>query len=139
MKTIKHEFVEFIPDVIEERTLYVSIECCTAIHKCVCGCGNEVVTPLSPTDWRLTFDGKTVSLYPSIGNWSFDCRSHYWIENSQIKHANCWSDKKIKQGRDADKHAKEAFYTNTENQVKTEEPEKISLWKHVLKIIKKNH
>ncbi|MBK7970270.1 MAG: hypothetical protein IPK08_15745 [Bacteroidetes bacterium] len=69
MKTIQHKFVEFIPDVIEGGVLYISIEYCTAIHKCACGCGNEVVTPLSPTDWEITFNGKTVSLDPSIGNW----------------------------------------------------------------------
>jgi len=34
-----------------------------------------VVTPLSPTGWSLIFDGETVSLYPSIGNWNFPCRS----------------------------------------------------------------
>ena len=52
---IAHRFVEFIPDQIEEGILYISIEYCTAIHKCICGCGNEVVTPLSPTDWELEF------------------------------------------------------------------------------------
>lgn len=139
MKTIKHKFVEFIPDVIEDGVLYVSIEYCTTIHKCVCGCNNEVVTPLSPTDWRFTFDGKTVSLYPSIGNWNFDCRSHYWIEKSQIKHASCWSEKEIERGRNTDKDAKEAYYTDNEKHVKTEEPVKIGFWKRVLKILKKTN
>jgi hypothetical protein len=37
-------------------------------------------SPLSPTDWKLTFDGVSVSLHPSDGNWSFPCRSHYRIE-----------------------------------------------------------
>ncbi|WP_417924835.1 DUF6527 family protein [Collimonas pratensis] len=27
-------------------------------------------------DWSLTYDGKTVSLDPSIGNWSLPCRAH---------------------------------------------------------------
>ena len=81
-KALTHEFVEFIPDMIEEGKLYVSIEYATTVHKCCCGCGKEVVTPLSPTDWKLIFDGKTVSLDPSIGNWSFPCRSHYWIRNN---------------------------------------------------------
>ncbi len=79
---LQHKFVEFIPDRIEDGLLYISVQYCTAIHKCVCGCGNEVVTPLSPTDWRLTFDGISISLYPSIGNWNFDCQSHYWIKNN---------------------------------------------------------
>ncbi len=33
-----------------ERTLYISIPYVTAAHKCPCGCGEEIVTPLSPTD-----------------------------------------------------------------------------------------
>ena len=33
-KTLTHEFVEFIPDVIEEGKIYVSIEYATAVHKC---------------------------------------------------------------------------------------------------------
>jgi hypothetical protein len=96
MTKLLHQFVEVIPDKINEGVLYISIQYCTAIHKCVCGCGNEVVTPLSPSDWKLTFNGETVSLSPSIGNWNFPCRSHYYITNSEID--NCWelrTDKKM--------------------------------------------
>ena len=99
MKTIQHKFVEFIPDVIDEGMLYISIAYCTAIHKCVCGCGNEVVTPLSPTDWELTYNGKTVSLSPSIGNWNFNCKTHYFITKSKIRFARRWSDWEIEEGR----------------------------------------
>jgi hypothetical protein len=85
---IRHEFVEFIPKELDDRVLYVSVQCCTAVHKCCCGCGQKVVTPLSPAQWRLVFDGETVSLKPSVGNWSFRCESHYWITNSQVKAAS---------------------------------------------------
>jgi hypothetical protein len=27
-----------------------------ASHLCFCGCGNKVVTPIRPTDWRLIFE-----------------------------------------------------------------------------------
>jgi Family of unknown function (DUF6527) len=90
-----HKFVEFIPEIIEEGIIYISVEYCTAIHKCVCGCGNEVVTTISPTDWKLTYDGKSISLSPSIGNWNFDCKSHYWISNNKVKMAKKWSDNEI--------------------------------------------
>lgn len=110
MTTLQHKFIEFIPDVIEEGTLYISIEFCTSIHKCVCGCGNEVVTPLSPTDWKLTFDGKSVSLDPSIGNWNFKCKSHYWIIRNQVKHAMRWSEWKIEEGRKEDTNSKMKFF-----------------------------
>jgi len=84
MTTLQYKFVELIPDEIEPGTIYITLEYCTAIHKCICGCGNEVVTPISPNDWKLTFDGKSISLYPSIGNWRFPCRTHYWIVKNQI-------------------------------------------------------
>lgn len=81
---MQHKFVEHMPDIINEGTLYISIKFGTAIHKCCCGCGQEVVTPITPSDWSLTFDGETVSLTPSIGNWNFKCRSHYFIKKNQI-------------------------------------------------------
>ncbi len=84
MTSIQHEFVENIPDNLEDGIVYVSLAYGTAVHKSCCGCGNEVITPLSPKDWRLSFDGESISLYPSIGNWNFDCRSHYWIENNRV-------------------------------------------------------
>jgi hypothetical protein len=90
MKILRHEFVEIIPDHIEEGTLYISIKYCTAIHKCACGCGNEVVTPISPTGWQLSFDGKSVSLYPSIGNYNINCQSHYWIIHNKVRRAKKW-------------------------------------------------
>lgn len=96
---LQHRFVELIPEKVEEGILYISLEYCTAIHKCVCGCGNEVVTPISPKDWQLHFDGKTVSLSPSIGNWNFDCRSHYWIINNKVKFARKWSKEEIDSAR----------------------------------------
>ena len=81
---LSHEFVKAIPDELAERTLYVSMDYATVVHRCCCGCGREVVTPLSPTDWKLIYDGISVSLYPSIGNWSFECQSHYWVEKSRL-------------------------------------------------------
>jgi Family of unknown function (DUF6527) len=93
--SLKHEFVEFIPDDLKERTIYVSISFATATHLCCCGCGEKVVTPLRPTDWKLIFDGKTISLDPSIGNWSFACRSHYWVSNNKIRWASQWSREEI--------------------------------------------
>ena len=103
---LQHKFVEFIPDLLEDGILYISLTYCTAIHKCVCGCNNEVVTPFSPTDWKMTFDGETISLSPSIGNWNFDCKSHYWIRNSEVIYARKWTDEEIKDGREKPKKKK---------------------------------
>jgi len=106
---VQHEFVELIPDDLADTTLFISIPYATAVHLCLCGCGHRVVTPLSPTDWRLIFDGETVSLEPSIGNWSFDCQSHYWIENGRVHWAGRWSQARIDIGRDCDRQAKRQY------------------------------
>jgi hypothetical protein len=108
--TMQHRFVEFIPEVLEDGVLYVSLEYTTATHRCCCGCGAEVVTPLSPTDWRLIFDGKTASLEPSIGNWSLPCRSHYWITRNHVRWAPAWSEDQIAAGRAYDARAKRDYY-----------------------------
>jgi hypothetical protein len=113
---LRHEFVEFIPDDLREGTIYVSMRFATVIHKCCCGCGREVVTPLSPTDWKLIYDGKTISLTPSIGNWSFDCQSHYWISHNTVRWATRWSQTEIDSGRAHDRIAKKRYF-NTDDTV----------------------
>ncbi|HZO94957.1 MAG TPA: DUF6527 family protein [Candidatus Baltobacteraceae bacterium] len=79
------QFVKSVPETPAPRVLYVSMEFATAVHLCGCGCGNEVVTPLSRRNgWKLLYDGETVSLSPSVGNWSFPCRSHYFITENKV-------------------------------------------------------
>jgi hypothetical protein len=96
---LQHRFVEYIPERLEEGVLYISIEYMTVTHLCCCGCGQEVSTTLSPTDWRLIFDGKTVSLEPSIGSWNLPCQSHYFIARNRVLWARKWSDAEIESGR----------------------------------------
>ena len=110
---LTHEFVEYIPDDLQVGTVYVSVAYATAAHTCCCGCGNKVITPLSPTDWQLTFDGETISLTPSIGNWSFACRSHYWITRNRVRWASRWTDARIAAGRAHDRLAKERHFDRT--------------------------
>ncbi len=64
IKTIKAEYVDAIPAAIADGVLYVSTEFGKAVHKCCCGCGQEVVTPLGPTGWSVTIDGGAVSVFP---------------------------------------------------------------------------
>jgi hypothetical protein len=120
---LKHEFVEFIPGELKEGTVYVSIRFGTASHLCVCGCGNKVVTPIRPTDWKLIFDGKTISLDPSIGNWSFACRSHYWIRNNKVLWADQWSTEAIDAGRAYDRRSKDRYFETTEAPPPSGKPE----------------
>jgi len=109
-QAINHAFVEFVPDVLEEGVVYVSIPYCTAVHKCCCGCGNVAVTPISPSEWTLIFHGSAISLDPSVGNWSFPCQSHYWIEHGTIRWAARWSRREIEDGRARDKEAKRRYF-----------------------------
>lgn len=110
MKTLKHKFVDNIPEEIKEGVLYVSIPYETVIHKCCCGCGGEVVTPISPTDWAITFDGESITLNPSIGNWSLDCRSHYFIRKNKVVWSTSYSDEEIDEVRKVDSQDKSAYY-----------------------------
>jgi hypothetical protein len=112
---LEHRFVEFLPDDIQEGVLYVSMPYAVAEHRCCCGCGEKVVTPLSPTDWELIFDGKTVSFRPSIGNWNFPCQSHYWIRRSEVIPAPRWTREQIEAGRARDRRRKEAYYEGEED------------------------
>lgn len=113
--TLEHKFVHYIPEQLEPGIIYISMDYATAAHSCCCGCGEQVITPFTPTDWKLTFDGETVSLWPSIGNWNFACRSHYIIRNSRIVGAEPWEDERIDRGRRRDKRGKQEFYGKSNN------------------------
>lgn len=102
---VAHRFVDHIPEQLDDGVVYVSIPYATALHLCCCGCGNEVVTPFSPARWSLTFDGEAISLAPSIGNWSFSCQSHYWIDQGRVRWAARWTKERIAAGRVADQRS----------------------------------
>jgi hypothetical protein len=108
MSRITHlhpQFVDVIPNQIDGGVIYISIKYRTAAHNCCCGCGQKVVTPISPTDWQITFDGVDVSLSPSIGNWSFACQSHYWIKLGHINWSYQFTPDEIRRARDRDHRA----------------------------------
>ena len=107
---INFEFVQAIPRKLEGETFYISTDYSTIVHSCCCGCGHEVVTPLSPTDWKLIFDGISISLSPSIGNWSLPCQSHYWIVENKVEWADQWSSKQIEAGRADNQQIKQDYY-----------------------------
>ena len=106
----RHEFVDHIPDQLDEGVLYVSMRFGTIVHRCACGCGQEVVTPLGPAEWRLYYDGTSISLTPSIGNWGFRCRSHYWIKDSNVRWARGFSDNEVALVRQKAKKRRKGYY-----------------------------
>jgi hypothetical protein len=115
--TFTPEFVEYIPRQLDDGVLYVSIQYCTAVHKCACGCGNKVVTPISPTDWQILFDGEGVSLSPSVGNWGFPCRAHYWIRSNRVVWAKAWSPDQIARGRARESRSRAEYFARRSGQV----------------------
>ena len=143
MTVLTHEFVEYIPDDLKDGTIYVSMAFAIVAHKCCCGCGNEVIAPLSPTDWKLIFDGESISLDPSIGNWSFPCQSHYWIERNRVNWAPRWSQERIKAGRAYDSLTKEKYFGGTKTPALEEKiasvgrpregKPKVSIWRKLKK------
>lgn len=92
MKHLTPKFVEFIPKEPEDGIIYISLRFNTAVHKCACGCGLKTVTKISQDDWKLMYDGKTVSFYPSIANWQYPCQSHYWIYKNKVLWIDQFSD-----------------------------------------------
>ncbi len=116
IRKIRPEFVEYIPDNLEDGIIYISIPYNTASHKCASGCGEIVVTPITPTDWTLIWNGDTMSLNPSIGNWSLPCHSHYWIKYNKVIWARKWSLTEIEANRVSDSRRKIRYF----NKKKTE-------------------
>lgn len=121
--TLSHQFVEFMPPQLEEHTVYISTTYKTAIHLCCCGCGGKVVTRLSPRHWKLIFDGETISLVPSIGNWSFQCRSHYWVERSRVKWDGDWTDEEVAAEQENEEREEERYLAGSQKLPEQAEPE----------------
>lgn len=83
----KTEFVEKLnnDEDLKDGVLYVAPHYEVAIHKCMCGCGEKVVTSLIEGQWTWNFNGKNVSLSPSVGNYNFNCKSHYYLRDGIVK------------------------------------------------------
>jgi hypothetical protein len=107
---ITPRFIDSAPDTLEDGVLYVSERFGMALHNCCCGCGSQVVTPLTPADWQLQRRGDQVSLTPSIGNWNFACKSHYWIRNNGVVWEGQISQKQIEWVRQRDKTDKQRYH-----------------------------
>jgi hypothetical protein len=139
-RTLEHRFVRNVPRELTPGVLYISMEYATAVHSCCCGCGERVVTPLTPTDWRITFDGESVTLNPSVGNWNQDCGSHYVIERNRVIKCSPWSAKRIEAEQRRDKRAKAEYYSRDPALTRTDTPpiaragdaaQNSSLWHHI--------
>lgn len=103
-------FVEAIPETPEAGTLYISIRFRTATHLCACGCGSKVITPIKPAKWTLTYDGETVSLWPSIGRWQLPCKSHYILRRNKVIWSRPFTEKEMREVLQKDAHDLKTYY-----------------------------
>ena len=108
--SLSPEYTDRIPKIMRDGVLYISKKYGTAAHNCCCGCGMKIVTPLKPGQWGLTEKRGKISLWPSIGNWSLNCRSHYIISDNQIVWAGQFTESQIAANRRGDRLAREAAY-----------------------------
>lgn len=74
--------VDSIPATLQDGILYVCLRHKIISHLCACGCGYRIDTPIAPDEWQIIYDGETISLRPSIGNYDIPCKSHYFITNN---------------------------------------------------------
>ena len=81
--SVEQRLVTEIPNIteMEEQLIYISLEYKTASHLCLCGCKNLTVTPLGIGWWTIFIERGKINIQPSIGNFQFDCKSHYIIKN----------------------------------------------------------
>jgi hypothetical protein len=80
---------QFMPDLqdMEEGKVYISMRYRTSAHKCMCGCGELTIMPIGDKGvrWLLTENNGRVTFAPSVANWGFSCRSHYYITDNNVK------------------------------------------------------
>jgi hypothetical protein len=98
-----------LPEVLADGVLYISDEFQLAAHKCCCGCGEDVITPLNEAQWSVMKRGSMVSLWPSVGNWKYACCSHYWITANQVIDAPPMTAPEIKLATRRDRIDKEIY------------------------------
>jgi hypothetical protein len=133
-QSMRPEYVQFIPQELEDGVLYISKRFRTASHRCCCGCGTKIVTPLRETEYKVMERGGLVSLHPSIGNWNHPCQSHYFIRDNRVVWAGKMSPEEIRLGRVHDDASKDAYFAKIAWPWWRRAGSRIKLWlSHLLK------
>ena len=102
IRLFEYRKVSAMPEVLDSGVLYHAPAYGVASHLCACGCKYEAVTRLASDRWSLSFGDRGPSLWPSIGNGSFPCRSHYFILNGAVRWAGKYTDEMIAMARAQD-------------------------------------
>jgi hypothetical protein len=110
VQVVRPFYVEQFPEKLDEGLLYICEDFDLTAHKCCCGCGEDVYNKLSPVKWQLTkLPDARVSLTPSIGNWNYACRSHYWIQGNRVIDAGPMSERAIQAVRQRDRRDRDRY------------------------------
>lgn len=86
--TLTPVFVESIPELLEQGNLYISEKHGVSVHLCACGCGHKTVLdfrPEWPDGWDMKNNKGKITFRPSIGNFNFPCKSHYYITENRVE------------------------------------------------------
>lgn len=102
--------VEYMPKQLQPGVLYLSEKFGAVAHLCACGCGAKIRTPLGPTEWKIKETATGPSLWPSVGNWQQNCKSHYVIDGGEIVWCGTWTPEQILAGRRAEEEHRKAHY-----------------------------
>lgn len=136
VKIVRPEYVTQLPDTLEDGVLYICEEFDLTAHKCCCGCGEDVHNKLSPAKWRLTkMPNGSVSLDPSIGNWKYACKSHYWIQKNRVINAGPMSAWKIRGIQQRDRQDRDRYIAQINAQIDPTNEQTMNLWKRTRVLI----
>jgi hypothetical protein len=104
-----------MPSTLRPGVLYVSYKYKTAAHLCACGCGKKVRTQLGPRGigWQVKCTAAGPTLWPSIGNWQKDCRSHYYIQNGRVIWSGDWTEEEVEAGRREEMRLRDHHFTQS--------------------------
>jgi hypothetical protein len=130
IQVVRPQYVEQLPDQLDEGVLYICEEFNLTAHKCCCGCGEDVYNKLGPAKWWLTKmpDGR-VSLDPSVGNWKYACKSHYWISKNRVIDAGLMSARTIKEVQQRDRRDRDRYIAHINAQPVPERS--INIWARI--------
>lgn len=91
----------------------------------------------------MAYNGETVSLHPSIGNWQLKCRSHYVIDRGRVIEAEPWTRSQVSAQQARDKRAKAAYFAAPVDQAEADAPvslpanEARGVWVWLKRVLKK--
>lgn len=131
-------FVQLMPETLDPGMIYISIKYKTTVHLCASGCGNKVVLPLSPAEWRFTYDGDSISMSPSVGNWEFPCRAHYCIRSGRVEWAKDWDAKGVESGRRHDERELETYFSHRAEPLEAQQNKRGVLRRNLVRLFRRN-